>query len=178
MNKNILFLATPIAIVVLVVAWYLLSPLFIQLEESNEELVLPNPTTGQHLPQETNIPSSVAETDLPEQNPQQQSPIFSGNFERIDYNAEGSFDIYRTGNSHLLRIENLKTGNGPDLYLVFSNERSSSIKDFTILEKLTKQGSFNVEIPADVNPADYKYLHIHCVRFRHTFSGGEIKSVA
>ena len=159
-----------VLVAILAILWYLVSPLFIELEVRDEALVLPD--------EEVTVTAPQPGTTGPQPTPMQQTPLYEGTFERIDYNVEGSFAIYETENKHLLRIENLDITNGPDLYFVFANEKNSAVRNFTIIERLTEKGTFNVEIPEDINPADYKYLHIHCVRFRHTFAGGEIRAAS
>ena len=155
MDKRIIFI---VGLVLLIPIWYLASPLFIGLEEVDEKLILEKTSTSST--------ETAEKSDFLK---------FKGVFEKIDYSVEGSFEIFEENNKNILYIKDLDITNGPDLFLVLSNEKSSSIKDFEKIEKLDKKGTFSVEIPDNLNVNEYKYLHIHCVNFAHTFAGGEIQ---
>ncbi len=101
---------------------------------------------------------------------------YSGEFERIDYDVKGGFKIYEKDNKYFLRVEDLDITNGPDLYLIVSNKNPAwRNDDYQIIAKLkANKGSFNQEIPVDVDVAQFKYLIIHCRTFAHSFAGGEI----
>ena len=100
---------------------------------------------------------------------------YKGDFEKVDYNVKGDFAIYNDNGKKILRINDLEILGGPDLHLVFSNEKSSFTKNYEIIKKLpANKGSYNVEIPENLDPADFQFLLIHCVRFRHTFAGATI----
>ena len=103
---------------------------------------------------------------------------FSGEFQKIDYNVEGSFKVYSQNGKKVLRIENL--ANGPDVYLVLSNKKPSfGNKNYRIVDKLkANKGSFNVELESDIDFSKYKYLLIHCKTFSHTFAGAEIAAIS
>jgi hypothetical protein len=99
-----------------------------------------------------------------------------GDFEKVDYSVQGGFEIYKKDGKNILRINNLDILNGPDLHFVFSNEKSSFTKNYEIIKELpANKGSYNVEIPENLNPDNFQYLLIHCVRFRHTFAGANIQ---
>ena len=76
----------------------------------------------------------------------------------------------------MLRIEDLNIVNGPDLYLVLSNKKPSFWNmDYKIVGPLRANiGSFNLEVPKDIDFGDYKYLLIHCRMFSHTFASATI----
>ena len=105
---------------------------------------------------------------------------FSGEFQKIDYNVEGSFKVYSQNGKKVLRIENLDIANGPDVYLVLSNKKPSfGNKNYRIVDKLkANKGSFNVELESDIDFSKYKYLLIHCKTFSHTFAGAEIAAIS
>ncbi len=105
---------------------------------------------------------------------------FSGKFEKIDYNVEGSFKVYNQNGKKILRIENLDIANGPDVYLVLSNKKPSfGNSEYEIVEKLkANKGSFNVELNENIDFSQYKYLLIHCKAFSHTFAGAEIATIS
>lgn len=173
-------------------AWHFISPLFIDIEVSEalpEEFVIaptaapslaPLPaisTSPAALP--TAIPQPIATaTPTPVVAPIASGPqlTHAGDLERIDYNVEGTFQIIENDGSSLLRIEDLDITNGPDLFWVFSNSNQSfGNNDFEVIAPLrANQGSYNVPIPAHINPDDYRYVLIHCKRYSHTFAGGAL----
>ena len=110
------------------------------------------------------------------QNPKQKLE-YAGKFEKVDYKVEGNFKIYQTPQRKTLRIENLKIINGPDLFLVLSNKKTSfGNRKYQIISKLkANQGNFNVEIPQEIDPSKYQYLLIHCRAFSHTFAAAKLQ---
>ena len=178
-------------------AWYFISPIFINkkiVEEnifeksktlSNEnEDENKNKNANQNTNSNTNLnltndnqSTNINNPNIPETDIKSPKVIFQGDIQKVDYEAKGKFKIYNTKDGLFLRVEDLDVINGPDLYLVFANEKKSlGLKDFVLISSLpANQGSFNVKIPDGLNPEDYKYLFIHCKRFSHTFAGGEIK---
>ena len=133
--------------------WYLVSPIFIDLEEANEVLVLTEEAV-------------------------EKGPVFSGTFERIDYDVSGTFEIFEESDKYVLNIEGLDVTNGPDLHFVLSNERAKSLdkNEYIELSELKQRGTFSVDLPKSTDIGNYKYLHIHCVQFNHAFAGAEIES--
>lgn len=87
--------------------------------------------------------------------------------------ASGSARIASAGGKNYVRFEDFKTINGPDLYVYLANGLDA--KDFVSLGKIkATEGNINYEIPAGVNPADYKYVLIWCKAFSVLFNYAEI----
>ena len=130
-----------------------------------------------------NQPKEAENTEkMPEEEPQEDIPaqkIYQGNIETIDIASSGSFTVYQQGKQRFLWIEDLVTDNGPDLFLVFSNQKPAwGNRDYEIIAPLpANRGSFMVEIPPEVDPADFQHLLIHCRLFAHTFAGGMLGPV-
>jgi len=91
--------------------------------------------------------------------------------------ASGSATIYRlTDASHVLRLEEFATTNGPDLFVVLSrnaNPDADGIGDkgsYVQLDALKgNKGSQNYTLPADVDPSGYKSVVIWCRTFNIVF---------
>jgi hypothetical protein len=91
--------------------------------------------------------------------------------------ASGSATIYRlTDASHVLRLEEFATTNGPDLFVVLSrnaNPDADGIGDkgsYVQLEALKgNTGSQNYTLPADLDPSGYKSVVIWCRAFNIVF---------
>jgi len=169
MKKIIKITLVSIGLVALYIAWYLISPAFINIrleEDIPEGFTLENTST---LIEAENMNGIETETMV---------PVIShaNNFQRVDYDVQGSYSIIDNGNEKLLRIENLDIANGPDLHFVFSNTNqawnNNSYESIAALPG--NQGSYNILIPDGLNPDDYKYLLIHCVQFSHTFASADI----
>ena len=91
--------------------------------------------------------------------------------------ASGSATIYRlTDASHVLRLEEFATTNGPDLFVVLSrnaNPDADGIGDkgsYVQLDALKgNKGSQNYTLPADLDPSGYKSVVIWCRTFNIVF---------
>lgn len=190
-----------VAVIVLAIVgyagWYMVSPLFFDKEvqeaipaeflisentavNQTDSGVTPKPEQGEvknenqpDAKKQTNPTKTVAleKTDSP--GPQ---IIHTNNFEKVDYEVTGSYQIIENNGKLLLRIEGLDITNGPDLHFVLSNTNQPwGNRDFVKIAKLPgNKGSYNVPIPDGIKPADYQYLLIHCVIFSHTFASGKL----
>lgn len=90
--------------------------------------------------------------------------------------ASGSVSIVKTGDRTFLRYEDLKTINGPDLYVYLSNDLEAT--EFVSLGKLrATEGNINYEIPAGTDLSTYKYALVWCEQFGVLFNyaGIELK---
>lgn len=89
------------------------------------------------------------------------------------HNAEGLAKILPlSDNSIVLRLENLKVTNGPDLYVYLSTDKGAS--DFVNLGKLkANNGNQNYNIPSDTNLLKYNTVLIWCKAFSVLFGSAE-----
>jgi hypothetical protein len=102
--------------------------------------------------------------------------VASGRFRSLEHRTTGSAHILRLSNgSHVLRLENLDTSNGPDLR-VYLSELPSNLgwhdygKRYMELGKLKgNRGDQNYRIPVGTDLSRYKSLVIWCVRFKVGF---------
>ena len=182
--------AALIAIVGLPIAWYLGSPLFLNVtvdERFPDVAVIPAATSlpgaapaATVMPAANVAPAAPAATGVPAE------PIAlgTGQFTEIDavHKGEGSATVYRLPDERrLIRFETFKVQNGPDLYVYLSGHptpRSS--------EELHNQGAFevarlkgnigdqNYELPADLDLSQYQSVVIYCKRFGVVFSTAEL----
>ncbi len=92
------------------------------------------------------------------------------------HNAEGTAKIVplQLVDSSILRLENLKVTNGPDLYVYLSTDQSAS--DFVNLGKLkANNGNQNYEIPTGTDLSKYDTVLIWCKAFSVLFGSVELK---
>ncbi|MFB5613817.1 MAG: DM13 domain-containing protein [Candidatus Nitrosomaritimum yanchengensis] len=101
------------------------------------------------------------------------SGIFVGVGDGI-HDAQGkAYTIPLDDGSNILRLENFKSTNGPDLYVYLSTDKEAS--EFINLGKLkANNGNQNYEIPNEVNLAEYNHVLIWCKAFGVLFGSAEI----
>ena len=92
------------------------------------------------------------------------------------HNAEGQVKIIPISNDdRILRLENLKVTNGPDLYVYLSTDKSAS--DFVNLGKLkANNGNQNYNIPSETDLSKYNTVLIWCKAFSVLFGSAELKT--
>jgi hypothetical protein len=138
------------------VAWYVLSPLFID-----------------RVVSEAAVAGEV-------------SPVAAGTFTKIDrlHWAEGTATIYeKTGGGFALRFEEgFNAANGPDLRVVLSPHASprdhDELGEYVELAELKGNiGSQNYDIPSDVDLATIQSVVIYCKRFGVLFSTATLADI-
>lgn len=103
----------------------------------------------------------------------------SGGFEGAGdgiHNASGKATVlYPEDGSAVLRLENFRVTNGPDLYVYLSTDRSAS--DYIDLGQLkANSGNQNYELPDGVDLSKYDTVVIWCKAFSVYFGGAELGS--
>ena len=197
--KRLLTLIAVIAL--LAIGWYTLSPLFID-RTVDEALPTAAPSTGDDLtpamisreevmamaPEEREtvmadvMAAAAAMPDKPMDEPMgpgEPTVLRSGRFVDADAVHKGSGDaaLYALPDgSHLVRFENFRVTNGPDLYVYLARhpnptEAAHVGSEFVNLGKLKGNiGNQNYPIPDDVNVEDYGSVVIWCQLFGVLFS--------
>jgi hypothetical protein len=95
------------------------------------------------------------------------------------HNAEGEAKIipFQDGDSNILRLENLRVTNGPDLYVYLATDKTTS--DFVNVGKLkANNGNQNYDIPAGTDLTKYDTVLIWCRPFSVLFGSAELSSVS
>lgn len=131
-------------VVLLGVAWYGLSPLFITL------------TVDEAVP--------VAAS------PRGEAVRVVGT---VGHPAEGSAFVVEAEGKRYLRYENFKTLNGPDLY-VYLAKTPDAKEFIDLGRLRATEGSVNYEIPEGVNPKDYPYALVWCKQFSVLFNSAKL----
>ena len=105
--------------------------------------------------------------------------LISGSFIGVNdgiHNAEGTATVIplQQVDTYVLRLENLKVTNGPDLYVYLSTDKSAS--DFINLGKLkANNGNQNYNIPTGTDLTKYNTVLIWCKAFSVLFGSVELK---
>ena len=152
-------IAIPIAIVVVIGAWYAFRP---------ERLVV-NRTVNEALPTVQGASSPL--------------PLESGTFYSILHPTQGTATIYQMGDgTRVLRLSSFSTSNGPDVhvYMVAADDA----KDAAAVEKAGfvdlgvikgNIGDQNYTLGGDMDLAKYRAVSIWCKRFSVNFGAAALK---
>jgi hypothetical protein len=182
-----------IAIVVIVVAWYLLSPLWrnMLLDEASplsgvqENLDINKPIVKDNL--DTMDISTRAEFDsqveemnrkampeVVEEMPSQARIIAEGEFKPRAHEIEGRALLIEKDGIKTLRFENFETINGPNLHIYLGSDLSDN--DFVDLGKIrATSGNVNYEVDSSVDTTKYNKVLVWCVPFGVLFSYADLE---
>ncbi|MGK5695437.1 DM13 domain-containing protein [Streptomyces sp. URMC 128] len=130
-------------------------------------------------------PSEPSEPPSPATGPQ---TLASGELISHEHATSGTVKLVRLADgSHVLRLENLDTSNGPDLRVwltdapVKQGQAGWHVFDdgkYVSLGKLKgNKGSQNYALPPDVDPSGYGSVSIWCDRFDVSFGAAELARV-
>ncbi|MFJ9717066.1 DM13 domain-containing protein [Streptomyces sp. NPDC101213] len=140
----------------------------------------------------TSAPPASAPAAAPSDEPSGQSvpatgphTVASGELISHEHATSGTVKLVRLADgSHVVRLENLETSNGPDLrvWLTDAPVRRGSAGwhvfdegEHVSLGRLKgNKGSQNYVLPADVDPSDYRSVSIWCDRFDVSFGAAEL----
>jgi len=159
-----------LAFVVLPVAWYLGSPLFL------------NQTVNESLPAAAPAAQvSQASVIVP-------AALRSGQFGTIDaiHKGEGTAAVYLQPDGQLiLRLDPFNVTNGPDLYVYLSTEPAPTSSaqlhqggELEVARLKGNVGSQNYDLPADVDLSRFRSVVIYCKQFSVVFSSAELSPAA
>ncbi|MFB5598351.1 MAG: DM13 domain-containing protein [Nitrosopumilaceae archaeon] len=106
-----------------------------------------------------------------------EAKAYSGMFVGVNdgiHNAEGESKVIPLDNGNrVLRLENFKSTNGPDLYVYLATDKAAS--DFVDLGRLkANMGNQNYDIPSDVDLEKYNNVLIWCKSFGVLFGSSEL----
>lgn len=93
--------------------------------------------------------------------------------------ARGDVSIEKAGSKYYLVFKNFSSYNGPDIHVYFSKTIGNNAmppieyKDLGLLKY--RSGTFNYELAAEPDVANYKYVIIWCAQYRIQFGYTELK---
>lgn len=120
-----------------------------------------------------------AEQAMPPDMPAEPTVLVTGAFIDIDpiHGAEGSATIYQVPDGgRVLRFEDFRSKNGPDLHVYLSTEAPTSTfaglgaGEIHLGALKGNVGNQNYAVPADIDLSQYRSVVIYCVPFRVVFS--------
>jgi hypothetical protein len=164
MKKSIIVAVIVTAIAVPAIV-YAASPLFI-----NNTINEPLPGTGD---------KPIEDAAMTDKNDDAVMAELAGSFVGVGdgiHNAEGVAKIlYLKGGSDILRLEDLKATNGPDLHVYLSTDKHAS--DFVDLGRLKANiGSQNYDIPEGTDLSKYSTVLVWCKQFSVLFGSANLTS--
>lgn len=188
-KRNLLLLAGGIILIpVLGLAWWLLSPLFLNQTVAEDfpraaNAVIPSNKTMVQVEAEMRAMETTDQPVTPEAMPAAAGPvaIAAGNFRDADsfHRGTGTATIYRNADgSHILRFEDFRVTNGPDLRVLLAqapdpqSRQELHTSDYVHLAMLKGNiGSQNYPLPPEVDPAAQAgSVIIYCQPFQVIFS--------
>jgi len=91
----------------------------------------------------------------------------------LGHPAEGKVRVLPTSEDTIVRFENYKTINGPQLHVYLSKDLEAN--DFIDLGKIRgTEGNINYSVPEGTDISEYKYVMVWCVPFGVLFNYAEI----
>lgn len=156
MKKEIkITLAVVSGIIMIALAYYLISPIFITVE-MNEASPM----------NDSAMDNSISENQSAE-------ILYKGTFTASAHDVSGTAKIIESNGKRYLRFENFETINGPNLHIYLSADLSA--KDYIDLGEIkATKGNVNYEIPEGTDLKKYKKVLVWCVPFRVLFSYSEL----
>ncbi|THB00125.1 electron transporter [Streptomyces sp. LRa12] len=111
--------------------------------------------------------------------------VAGGELVSHEHSTSGTAQLVRlTDGSHVVRLENLDTSNGPDVHVWLTDAPVKEGKagwhlfddgEYVDLGKLKgNKGSQNYVVPADVDPSRYSSVSVWCDRFNVSFGAAEL----
>jgi hypothetical protein len=157
--------AASVVVLAVVLFWFQPQKLLID-ETVNDELS----TTDQATDQATGSPTAAEPIELA-----------SGTFISLDHSTSGAVRVLHLDDgTRIVRLEGLRTDNGPDLYLYLSRtapdgEEGTFDDDFVSLGRLKgNRGDQNYELPSDVDLDRFGSVVIWCDRFNSAFGAASL----
>jgi hypothetical protein len=169
-------------VVGLPLAWYLASPLFIRTELVEPPVVAavdPTPVPARTTPPATSIAPDATAPAAAVPTPATPTPVplaapRSGEFEGTDefHFGRGTATLLETAPGEwTIRLEDFSVRNGPDLYVYLSPDPGDYADGAIEVARLkATDGSFNVPLPAGVDPTGQRSVLIWCKQFSHLFA--------
>lgn len=183
-NKTLLYLGIALALIVgLPVGYYLLSPLWINVEvDESFPTAMPAEVSAQATRAISTAmaePTKTTEEAMPESN---MVVLAQGSFYDIIHAGAGQATIYQLADgSRILRLQDFSVDNGPDLYVYLvpvnpvPDAIGSEIPGSVSLGGLKGNlGDQNYEIPADLDLSQFQSVVIWCQAFRVPFSAAPL----
>lgn len=157
-----------VMVVIAGIAYYGISPLFRNVRV--DEPLPPADKMSQDQSQESSGADMMSSPETGEEIiMSMRSPIVA----TAAHPASGFVQIISFEGKSYVRYEDLKTINGPDIYVYLSKDLDA--KEYVEVGRVrATEGNINYEIPADVDPRNYPYVLIWCKAFGVLFNSAKV----
>lgn len=184
-NKLLLFILG--LIIVLSIAWYLISPVFrvVEVQEESplessaeERLQVKDAMDTMDAATKAEFEKQVEEmkdkvVHMEDAMPSTPNLIAEGIFKPRAHEVMGKALLIDDGNKRILRLEDFQTINGPELHIYLSSELGD--ERFIDLGKIkATKGNVNYDIPAGIDTSKYNKVLVWCKPFSVLFSYAEL----
>ncbi|MBG0850893.1 DM13 domain-containing protein [Streptomyces spinoverrucosus] len=171
-----------VALVVVAVGLYWFQPWKLWVDETVQEAVPAAPPVASGTP---DGPGADSPPESPTPTPTEPVTVAQGELISHEHATSGTVSLLRLADgSHVLRLTDLNTSNGPDLRVwltdapVKEGRAGWHVFDDGAYESLGhlkgNKGDQNYAIPASVDPADFTSVSIWCDRFDVSFGAAEL----
>lgn len=170
MRNTIKIAAVGVGVIVIMIGWWLLKPLFVD-KEVNE--VLPTMAVTEQSASVTPIVTMSTEKVKP------LTMKYEGAF--VDgepgHHAKGKAFTVLSGDTTILRLEDLDATNGPDLHLYLAKPGGKTSEGVNLGKLKGNIGNQNYELPPGTDLSVYSKVVIYCKQFSVDFGYSELKSM-
>ncbi len=159
-----------ITVPILVVAWWTVSPFFIDrtADDAFPTLTAGGTATTAPVSAPTMPGASPAPAVPASMTPAEPVKLSSGELVGIDHRASGSVAVYRVeGGQHVVRFEEFDVQNGPDyrVYLVPGPGQQGTDGGLDLGPMRANRGNLNVDVPAGTDMSAYATVLVWCRAF-------------
>src|SRR3989344_1579262 len=164
-------------IIVLIVAWYLLSPIWRNVERNDSSPLIGDQFESMDQATRMEFEKQTQEMQKMSMEKTTASPtgaqlLAKAPFVARAHDVSGEVLLIEDNGKKILRFENFETINGPDLRIYLSADLSNNdIVDLGPIE--ATKGSINYELPEGVDTDKYSKVLVWCRAFRVLFSYAE-----
>lgn len=184
LQKTVKIGAVGFGIVLLVIGWWLLKPLFVD-KEVNEALPMASQIEQniEKTSDEKDKGTSEMENKTPtmpivdKETSKQTAAMYEGVF--VDgepgHHAKGKAVTLLNGDAIILRLEDLDATNGPDLYLFLAKPGGKTSDGINLGKLKGNIGNQNYVLSPDIDLSVYSKVVIYCKQFSVDFGYSELK---
>lgn len=184
-----------VALIALALGWYLLSPLWrtVRLDESSplQPSATPQPSAPPQVRDQFEKMNTSTRAEfkwqmeamkgvvrkMADAMPSAVRQVAAGNFLPRAHEVQGRALLIEDGGKEILRLENFKTINGPNLHIWLAADLSD--RDYVDLGKIkATEGNVNYAVGSTVDTDKYNKVLVWCVPFRVLFSYAELQAAA
>lgn len=160
-----------VSLVILGVAYYGISPIF---RHTRIDEVAPQSKEAVATPDTMMVETEKTVLTQPEQKADSVTKeVVATVIGTTGHPGSGTARIIKTDSGDVVRYENFKTLNGPDLYVYLAKDLDA--KEFVSLGELkATEGNVNYEVPQGTKVADYRYVMVWCKQFGVLFNYAEL----